>query len=389
MAVFADAGHTSKSSLRHLGALWLALVLITTLPALANTPLTQTQISEIERLIEKTLHPKDARDYAAPAVSISVGKNGTLAFAAGYGEARSGVPATKDTVYRIGSITKQFTAAAVLSLIERGATVGPGGPNLSLDLPLAETFRASDSWNASDRPPITVKSLLAMTSNLPNFTRRPPHTLDPWGAVASDNLLGALTRLRRIGEPGSFEYSNTSYFLLAELIDDLYVEGQSATYHNQLRDVIFTRAELSNTGFSSDEKFKSTIAHPTYRRRPAFTQPDWLKGSGDMASTVVDLFKWNDALMSDRVLTSRTRADMFADNARVDVWNYYGMGWFISHRDNLELYRHSGTVPGYTSFNAIARRGEGPWVSVSILTNSDGIESLDDLAQQVVDIALQ
>ena len=108
--------------------------------------------------------------------------------------------------------------------------------------------------------------------------------------------------------------------------------------------------------------------------------PDWLQGSADISSTVIDLFKWNKAVMEDRLLSRPMREAMFSDAARVDVWTYYGMGWFVRHKEGRDEYYHSGSVPGYTAINHIDATSGGDWVSVSILTNSDGVEGLDQLA---------
>src|SRR5262249_61896651 len=122
--------------------------------------------------------------------------------------------------------------------------------------------------------------------------------------------------------------------------------------------------------------------------RPACAQPHWLDGCGDMASNVVDLFAWNKALMEGRLLSAGSRDAMFADAARVDPMTYYGMGWFVGHDDAWDSYHHSGSVPGFTSYNAIQQhRADGKWISVTLLTNSDGVEDLDALADEILYVA--
>ena len=145
--------------------------------------------------------------------------------AKGYGEAAPGVPASERTIYHVGSLAKQLTAAGVLDLIDRGATLRSGA-RLSLDAPLTQIFSGVEHWaNAGERP-VTVRSLLTMTSNLPNFTRRPPAATDPWGRIGAPELLSAIKSLRPWGWPDSFEYSNTSYFLLAEIMEEAIAPGE-------------------------------------------------------------------------------------------------------------------------------------------------------------------
>jgi CubicO group peptidase (beta-lactamase class C family) len=222
-----------------------------------------------------------------------------------------------------------------------------------------------------------------MTSNLPNFTRRPPPNVDPWGAVAAPRLLDELKKLSPHGWPDSFEYSNTSYFLVAQIIEAV---GRAdhvpiGSYRDAIRAAVIDKAGMTQTGFAGAYAPGSDLAQPHYRRRPAFAKPDWLNGSGDMASNVVDLFAWNKALMAGRVIGAASRAAMFSDAARVGPVTYYGMGWFVAHENGWDRYSHSGSVPGFTSYNAIHKRPtSASWLSVTLLTNSDGIEGLDELA---------
>lgn len=229
-----------------------------------------------------------------------------------------------------------------------------------------------------------------MTSNLPNFTRRPPAAGDPWGAIPASQLLGEVKKFAPRGWPNTFEYSNTSYFLLAEIIEAVSVPGASGPngYKEVLKSALFAKAGMTSTGFIGDDA-RGRAASPHYQRRPAFLQPDWMKGSGDVASTVLDIHAWNTALMQDRVLSPAMRRHMFSDGGRVGPSLWYGMGWFVEHKKDRDEFTHAGTVPGYTSFNAIMRRtDDGSWASVTLLANSDGIEGLDELASDLGDRAL-
>ncbi|MET0639445.1 MAG: serine hydrolase domain-containing protein [Hyphomicrobium sp.] len=323
-----------------------------------------------------------------PAMSVAVGRDGTLLYADGFGRANVRRAATARTTYMVGSLTKQFTAAAILRMIDNGAIIKASGKPLQIATPVADILDVANGWKLEGGPPMTVAHLLSMTSNLPNYTRRPPHELDPWGAVPARRLLTGLKEYRPSGYPGSFEYSNTSYFLLSEIMEDAEVAGASRSYHEILRQEVFERLGLSDTGFRDDPGISEGIAAPNYRRQPRFFQPDWLKGSGDVASSVVDIFKWDKALMEGDALSEKMREVMLSDAARVDVWTYYGAGWFITHKGGVDRYFHSGTVSGYTSYNLIVRPSGRHWISVSLLTNTDGVEDIDALADQIADVVL-
>lgn len=328
--------------------------------------------------------------HGVPAMSVAVTINGEVVYSSGLGDARPGVPAGPHTRYRIGSITKQFTAAAMLRLIETGATVPTEGRPLALDTPLDRVLEGANNWAVEGQRRITIRHLLNMNSNLPNFTRRPPENSNPWGSVRASELLGALKSLKPSGWPNSFEYSNTNYFLLAEVVQAVASahRGRRVDYAHLLHDLVLDRAGLRETETFTAVGSDAGLAEPHYRRKPAFADADWLKGSGDLVSTVADLARWNGALVSGRVI-SRTSLDaMFGDGARVAPREYYGMGWFIERVEDWDRYTHSGSVPGYTSFNALAHQSSsGNWLGVTLLTNSDGVVGLDDLAADLLYLA--
>jgi CubicO group peptidase (beta-lactamase class C family) len=343
--------------------------------------------AKVDALVAHYLRPQRLNgERPPPSLSVAIGIDGKLVLAKGHGEARPGMRASERTVYHIGSLTKQFTAAAMLRLIEEGAVAPLLGTEVTLDTPMSAIFEGVDNWTAEDEPPITVRSLLNMTSNLPNFTRRPPPNVDPWGAVPAPRLLDELKKMSPHGWPHSFEYSNTSYFLVAQIIAATRGDRRDVGYRDYIRAATIQKAGMTQTGFVGDYAAGSDLAKPHYRRRPAFAKPDWLAGSGDMASNAVDLFAWNKALMAGAILGPEGLAAMFGDGGRVGPVTYYGMGWFIEREAGWEQFSHSGSVPGFTSYNAILKRGDAPtWLSVTLLTNADGVEGLDALADELID----
>jgi len=346
-------------------------------------------------LIEHFLKQIDEGDPALPKASLvfGVAAHEGLVAAKGYREAAPGVPATLHTVYHVGSLAKQFTAAGVLDMIGRGARLR-NGTSLSLDLALSRVFSGVEHWPGMDagldKQPVTLRSLLTMTSNLPNFTRRPPVATDPWGRIAAPDLLAEIKRFSATGWPNTFEYSNTSYFLLAEAMEEAIAPGGPGprSHRSYLRDAIFPRAGLVETGFVGEPAPNIVAAVAIPRSLPVFDKPDWLKGSADIASSVADLAAWNAALMEGRVLPVALRDLMFADGARVSPDLYYGMGWFIEHGGDGEVFSHSGRVPGYTAYNVIAvDPRSAAWTSVTVLINTDVPEGIDVLAKDLLRLA--
>jgi CubicO group peptidase (beta-lactamase class C family) len=331
---------------------------------------------------------------SAPALSLAIGIDGRLVFAKGYGEARPGTPADEHSVYHIGSLTKQFTAAAILDLMETQAMAPLSAAPMTLGTAVTEILPGLESWSTPRRPQITLRGLLTMTSTLPSLAEHPPLTADPWGAISSERLLQGLAQMRPTGPSQAFHYSNTDYFLLAQIIE---AARKSRSYRQVLRATLIEKAGMRDTGFIGDyaRHTELAVAAPSWgpqtvraRRRPAFVEPDWLKGSADMASSAFDLFVWNRALMEGTVVSPSSREMMFSDAARVSASRYYGMGWFIEHAANADQYSHTGFVPGYSSLNVILRLRAGSWMSVSLLTNRDGVETLDLLAAGILQVAV-
>lgn len=331
-------------------------------------------------LAEHFLRPQGTSPIRPPALSFAIGMDGKLLYAGGTGSAGLGREATADTVYRVGSVTKQFTAAAVLRMIDAGAIAPRSGQPVTLDTRIDDVVEGTSDWQVPGQNPITIRTLLNMTSNLPNFTRRPPEAVDPWGTVQAALLLSELKKQKPSGWPGTFEYSNTSYFILAEALEAVQWPDRAPHFYERvLQSEIFNRAGMTSTDFTGYRADRMAI--PAFHRRAAFSNRDWLKGSGDATSTVHDIFAWNVALMSDQILSRAMREEMFREAGRVTPTIYYGMGWFIDEADGWKRYYHSGSVPGFTAYNCIVQRQlGGRWISITLLTNSDGVEGLEELA---------
>jgi D-alanyl-D-alanine carboxypeptidase len=362
-------------------------VIASATPAAAAGLWSSGKADRVEAIVERYL------DHNQPmALSVGVSLDGELVVARGWGEARPGLKADVDTLYQIGSLTKQFTAAGVLTLMEREAEK-PAATALSLDRPLRDLFGRATAWEVAGAPPITVRSLLTMTSNLPNFTKQPPPETDPWGAIPASRLLTEVKKLTPNGWPNSFSYSNTSYFLLSEIIEMRAPPASrgvdASAYREFLQTELFQPAGMTRTGFAGHVP-AAEVAVPQRRRDIGFDKPDWFKGSGDIVSSVADIFAWDKALMQGNVVSPETRELMFSRQAPITPLLAYGMGFYVERVPGLRIFSHSGTVPGYTAFNAIiVELGKPGWISVTILTNSDGLEDLPKLADELAVVALE
>lgn len=361
--------------------------------------------AQIDQIVAHFRELNSADDASLPTMSLSVGVDGRLAAAKGYGVSE-GKPVNGRTLYEIGSITKQFTAAVALEFIKRGAVSVDTHARIGLKTPLYVVFGPAPLWRA--QPSLTVGRLLTMQSNLPNFTRRPPDGTNPWQPISADVLFRDIEGEAPAPASDDFDYSNTNYFLIAEMIEHCALPGAAApqSYHDLVRKWIFQPAGMADTRFIDDQQTHfdpDASALPTrplsaalsgqaaawalpdygHRQRPAFTHPDWLRGSADAVSSAIDLFAWDKALMDPNIVPADVRDAMLSNQARVSPMIYYGMGWFFEQKDNADVYSHSGSVPGYTSYNEIVRRKDGQWFSISILSSSDQLDGLGDLADSI------
>lgn len=355
--------------------------------AAATAIWTDEKARQLEYLAAKYVSVK-RRDHRplSDSISIAIGTHKGLFTAVAYGSAAPGQPATPDTIYQVGSLTKPFTAFATLRLLDLGARTQDGS-HLSLDTPLNKIFTDVGHWKSREGTDLTLRNLLTMTSTLPNLTSRPPSALNPWGRAPAAHILVALKATHPRLVASTFEYSNTSYFLLSEVIDGLLKNRTQGprSYREFLRHELFEKTGMTHTGFLGDAVPKNAkVAKPRYSAKPAFVQPDWLKGSADMHSTATDIYKMNQAMFDGKLLSENSNRLMFTELNRVTPFDWYGMGWFIRDDRDQVTYSHSGSVPGFTSFNQVTRmKTEKGWLAITLLTNSTDVEGLDILANDI------
>lgn len=296
--------------------------------------------------------------------TVLMSRGGALWMAKGYGEAdmHTHSPNTARTRFNLASVTKQFTATAILLLQQQGQL------NVA-DRLCAYLDDCPEQW-----APLTLHQLLSHTSGIHNFAYD-----DALFATRNHDELVALFRdLPLDFEPGTrFSYSNSGYHLLAEVIER--VTGQA--YGDALRGLIFTPLQMADTGVVDDREEVSHLAtgysyaqdtDSNTRLVPAVeSRGFWAKGSGNIYSTVLDLEKWNRALASHRLLDAKSQERMWTP-----VHDTYGYGWTIEHTTVGDTVRrsvmHSGGNPGFAT--CLLRYPEDD-VAVIVLSNYDPTRS--------------
>ncbi len=275
-----------------------------------------------------------------------------------------GVPNVMDGRFRIGSVTKQFTAAAILQLAEQG--------KLSIDDPISKYYaEAPAAWSK-----VTLRRLLTHTSGIPSYTAIPGFFAGPARLPRTPEEIIELTRDQPLQfEPGSkFAYDNTGYILLGYVIEK--VSGQS--YADYLQDHIFGPLGMADTGYDVTgrillHRVSGYSYGPAGWANASFLDMSVPYAAGSLYSTVGDLFAWEQALFGGKVVGPASLKLMTTD------WGHgYGFGLGVGQLQGHALISHEGGINGFASS---LQRFPADGVTSIVLSNFDGAQSQHLAAQ--------
>ncbi|WP_433437295.1 serine hydrolase domain-containing protein [Nonomuraea sp. CA-141351] len=273
-----------------------------------------------------------------PGFSVVVTHNGTIVHAAGYGHDSAGDAVTENTPMRVASVSKSFTAMAVMTLVERG--------KIALDGPVAAQlpgFRMADPRAAK----ITVRQLLNQTSGLSDTT------VDIAAVESATSLADYTSRLAGSelrADPGTrWEYCNVNYDLAARLVE--VASGQR--FGDYLRDRVFGPLGMKSSAVS-DQVVKPADGHNSifgaWLPRPELSGFLNDSGSGGVITTAADMGKWLIAQTGDgRPLVKRKSLDVMHTPTKI---RDYGMGWGVER--DTGLLAHSGNLFTYNAVEAVS-----------------------------------
>lgn len=301
--------------------------------------------------------------------AILVAKDGEVILHKGYGLAdrERGLPVTAETVFDIGSITKQFTAAAILALEEQGR------------LRVSDTIGRYFDAVPPDKARITLHHLLTHTSGLEGDFG------SDYDQMPRDSLVRIALGSKLLWAPGTrYQYSNAGYSLLGAIVEK--VSGQP--YERFLHERLFRPAGLARTGYRLVEWPREAVA-VGYRGTERWGTPldhAWapdgpywhLRANGGLLSTVGDLYRWHLALETDRVLSDSSRAKAFRKwvPESEDGDSFYGYGWAVEPTPRgTTLISHNG---GNGYFFADFRRYVDDRVVVTFATNESANQAVEN-----------
>jgi CubicO group peptidase (beta-lactamase class C family) len=271
--------------------------------------------------------------------SILVAKNEKILFENGYGmaDADNKIPNTPKTVFEIGSLTKQFTAAAVLMLQEKGL------------LNIQDTI---DKYieNYPNGKKIKIYNLLNHTSGIPEYTKLVESMETGKRSYTPKELIEIFMNKPLNFETGTkFEYSNSNYILLGYIIEK--VTGEK--YEDYIKNNIFMPLKMEHTGMMNSNDIisgkaigysyispKATAYEKAYEIEQSLPY-----AAGGIYSTVEDLFTWNNGLFTEKIINKNSLKEMltpYKDN--------YGLGCYVLKLNGEDAIEHGGSISGYSSY---------------------------------------
>ncbi len=276
--------------------------------------------------------------------SALVAENGKVVYKGAFGMANMewGIPNAPDTKFRLGSITKQFTATLILQLIEQG--------KIKLDGKLSDYL---PDYRKDVGEKVTIHHLLTHTSGIPSYTGLPNFFAD-----VSRNPYKVADFVKKYAsgdlefEPGSkFAYNNSGYFLLGAIIERI----TGKPYEQVLKENILDPAGMKNTGYDHHDTIIPKRASGYTKTSDGYANAAYLDMSipyaaGSMYSTVEDLYLWDQTLYTDKLLSAHSKELMYKP-----FLENYAYGWVIvntSFKQNdqaVQMIRHGGGINGFNT----------------------------------------
>lgn len=329
----------------------------------AEQQVLDTQISErVQRAVQES---------GVPAVSVAVVENSHLTYAHAFGFANlaENRKATTDTRFAVGSVSKQFTAFALLTLQEEG--------KLSLDDRVAKYF--PDLTRAGE---VTIRQLLSHTAGYEDYAPQ-DYLIPEWTRPTTPHaILDRWAKKPLNFDPGTeWQYSNTNFVLAGEIFEK--VAGQSLLSFLKAR--VFDPLGMASAGDCEAASPNDASAYTRYGLGPARPvgreAEGWYFAAGELCMTPSDLAKWDIALLQKRFLSASSYAEwtkeMRLSNGGV---THYALGLQLGESNGAPTLFHGGEVSGFLALNTVLPSKGG---AVVILSNQDGINLIGSLSQQI------
>lgn len=337
--------------------------------------LSQTKATKIDALLNQYFKFQEFNGSAL------VAEEGKIIYKKGFGMANMewNIPNSPDTKFRLGSVTKQFTAMLIMQLVEDG--------KLKLHIPIT-TYIPDYPKDQGEK--ITIHHLLTHTSGIPNYTDQPSFISIMRNPITPIDLIKTFWNLPLEFEPGAkFKYSNSGYIVLGYIIEK--VTGK--TYEEMLKEMIFEPLGMKNSGYDHTADIIPKRASGYNKIGTEYFNSQYLDMSvpysaGSLYSTVEDMYLWDQALYTNKLLSEKYLEKIFTPYSKPPFADGYGYGWglskkyFDSLKDTLNIVTHGGTING---FNSIILRITNS-KDLIVLLNNTGVTKLNEMSDKIIDI---
>jgi len=306
------------------------------------------------------------KESGAPSASVAVVLDGKLVFAKAFGKA------TAETRYAVGSISKQFTAAAILLLQEQG--------KLSLDDKVSKYF--PDLTRAGE---VTIRQLLSHTSGYEDYAPQ-DYLIPEWTRPTTPQaILDRWARKPLNFEPGTkWQYSNTNYVLAGEIFEK--ASGQPLVAF--LKEKIFQPLGMQSAGDCAVASPNDAAAYTRFAGgppRPVGREANgWYFAAGELCMTPSDVARWDMAFLRKEILSAQSYEE-FTRQVRLTNGDttHYALGLSVDEFNHIPTISHSGEVSGFLASNTVYPTRNS---AIVVLTNEDGVSLMGPITTQVATI---
>lgn len=314
-----------------------------------------------------------------PSASVAVVKGGKVVYARAYGQARltPSMAATADMRYSIGSVSKQFTAAAILMLQEEG--------KLSLDDAVGKYVPGLTRGDE-----VTIREILSHTSGYQDYWPEDYVMTPMLKATTAQQILDGWGKKALDFEPGTqWQYSNTNYVIAGAIVEK--VSGEQV--FDFITERIFKPLGMKSVWNSDQKQLAPPDATAYYRHAlgPLRVAPKegagWMFAAGELAMTAHDLAVWDQSLIAESLLKPESYKEMFTEVKLKDgKGTHYGLGVEVMDRGGHRSIEHSGEVSGFVSDNEVL---VDAGVAVAVLTNQDAVGAASTIAGLVAPVVAE
>jgi len=337
--------------------------------AQAVPPLASDASSKIDEIVRKQL-----ASTGVPSASVAVVNDGKIVYLQAYGDARLDPKsaAKPEMRYSVGSISKQFTAAAVLMLQEQG--------KLSLDDKVSKWVPGLTRGDE-----VSIRQLLSHTSGYQDYAPQDYMVPDWQQTISAQQIMDRWAKIPLDFDPGTkWQYSNTNYVIAGVIVE----KAGGKPLYELLQERVLTPLQMTSATNTDVKKLPPSDPSGYFRYalgplRPAPKEgPGWMYAAGELAMTAEDLAKWNIAVIKQSVLKPASYHEMETEVLLNNgVGTRYGLGMSVFSQGGHRWLEHGGEVSGFTAEN-IVLPDDG--IAVVVLTNQDAVGAASQIGREIV-----